>query len=152
MLGNLAPRLYQPEPGLARELASQRALLTSLSKQLRAAAPAVNAAPTTVVAAACDTTVVQANLETSVRQALAQDRKDAEEEAKDRGISPDNAQIYAKADQWLDAKIRAKHWSSADSVELLRASVGLSQEQRTALRLRVIRALNAGEITDTRFE
>ena len=154
LLGNLAPRVSQSDLGLARELASQRALLSSLNKKLDASKTTSPAAPQTIMAGgtACDTTAVQAHVEASVREALAADRRDVEEEAKERGVSPDNAEIYAKADQWLETKFASKRWGSSDFAELQRASLGLSPEQRAALRHRVLKALNSGELTDPRFD
>ncbi len=154
LVGNLAPSVVQShDVGLTRELASQRALLSSLNKKVDAIKlPAPAAQLGAATGTACDTTAMQATVEASVREALSADRRDEEEAKKDSGVSPDSAQIYAKAEGWLNTKLASKRWASSDDAELQRASIGLSPEQRFALRQRVLKALNSGELRNPRFD
>ena len=153
LAGNLASRLHQPDDGVAKELASQRALLSALAKKLDAASPARAIPPSpTIVGAACDPVAIQAQVESSVRDALAADRAELDEQAKDRGVSPDNAAIYAKADEWLSSKLETKRWQPSDFAQLARASIGLSAEQRSELRRRVLLAVNSGGFEAIRRE
>lgn len=155
LLGNLAPRLYRSNDVVAKELAEQRALLTAMAKRLdaRPLSPMPRApGSTTIIGAACDPATLSAQVEASVRDALAADRKDLAEEAKDVGVAPNNAEIYAKAESWIDAKLETKRWAPSDFAELARASIGLSDEQRRELKHRVLIAVNSGDFDASRPE
>ena len=144
LLGNLAPRLLGDD-SLSRELNAQRAMLTALSKKLDARSPPPPGSSTTVIGAACDPSLLAPQVQASVRDALDADRKDAADEKKERSISPDSAQIYAKADAWVSNKMHSKVWSPSDFGRLDAMSIGLPKEQRLELRHRVLREINSGD-------
>jgi hypothetical protein len=152
LLGNVAPRAFRADASLARELGEQRALLAAINDKLDCLPRGSSLAPAGVDRPAVDGAALKAELAATVREVLVAGRRDEEVAAKAAGVAPNSPEIYANADEWVNARLATKRWEAADFSELARLSVGLPDDQRNELRHRVLMAVNSGTFDTSRHE